>query len=133
MEIELARGGAGGEGLDDPRPATAPAACNRLAFGAEPFESAVLQVDGGAQVLGNEANLDLGLGLPVGAPPGEQDAVGGRADRDGADLELVAVHEPLVEAAALGWFQEDLPRPIAAVGVALLERPPLVDPVGEQP
>src|SRR6266508_1160306 len=129
----LASCGAGGEGPDDPWPTTGPSPCDRLAFGNEPIESPVLQLDAGAQVLGDEANLDLGLRLPVGAPPGEQDAVGGRADPDGADLELVAVHEPLVEATPLDWFQEDLPRPVTAVGVALLERPALVDPVGEQP
>ena len=130
--MSLADGGVVREGGEDPGPAVRPLRRNGCAFGPEPFPSAVFEQHAGAPTFGHETDVDLGVAPPLRAPPREHDQIGRRARHNRADLHLVTVDEAFEEAAANNRLQEDAVRAVAPVRVALRERPPLADSVGEQ-
>src|SRR5262249_53250083 len=83
--------------------------------------------------VGRETYLDLRLPIPVGRPPGEDEAARRREDRHDADVELLAIAEPLVEAAALPALDPDVGGSCSAEREALLQGPPFAHLFREEP
>src|SRR5437899_2543726 len=91
----------------------------------------MFQLQSGAVAVGNKANFDFSLFLPIRRAPGENQQARRLTGSYAPHFKLGPIAEPLVEPAADPRFEKNVLGALSAKGETLLKRPPCADFRGE--